>query len=134
MTGRSSARTRKAQIQALDRSQPILPLAPGVAERRTHDYRRHGITSLFAPFNVATGSVIEETHRRHRSSEFKAFLERIDQEVPAQLDVHPVLDNYGTHKTPLIKRWLVRHPRLHLHHTPTYSLDQSGRALVRCAH
>jgi transposase len=111
----------KAQIQALDRTQPILPLAPGVAERRTHDYRRHGITSLFAAFNVATGSVIGETHRRHRSTEFKAFLERIEQEVPAQLDVHLVLDNYGTHKTPLIKRWLVRHPRFHVHYTPTYS-------------
>ena len=111
----------KAQIQALDRTQPILPLAPGVAERRTHDYRRHGITSLFAAFNVATGEVIGETHRRHRSTEFKSFLERIDKEVPAELDVHLILDNYGTHKTPLIKSWLVRHPRFHVHYTPTYS-------------
>ena len=111
----------KAQIQALDRTQPILPLAPGVAERRTHDYRRHGITSLFAAFNIADGSVIGETHRRHRSIEFKSFLDRIDREVPADLDVHLVLDNYGTHKTDLIKRWLARHPRYHVHFTPTYS-------------
>jgi len=111
----------KAQIQALDRTQPILPLAPGLAERRTHDYRRHGITSLFAAFNVATGSVIGETHRRHRSTEFKSFLERIDKEVPAELDVHLVLDNYGTHKTDLIKNWLLRHPRFQVHYTPTYS-------------
>ncbi len=111
----------KAQIQALDRTQPILPLAPGVAERRTYDYRRHGITSLFAAFNVATGEVIGETHRRHRSTEFKSFLDRIDKEVPAELDVHLILDSYGTHKTPLIKGWLVRHPRFHVHYTPTYS-------------
>lgn len=111
----------KAQIQALDRTQPILPMAPGIAERRTHDYRRHGITSLFAAFNVATGEVIGETHRRHRSTEFKSFLERIEKEVPAELDVHLILDNYGTHKTPLIKDWLVRHPRFHVHYTPTYS-------------
>ncbi|MGH7775896.1 MAG: IS630 family transposase [Acidimicrobiales bacterium] len=111
----------KAQIQALDRTQPVLPLAPGMAERRTHDYRRHGITSLFAAFNVATGSVIGETHRRHRSTEFKSFLERIEKEVPADLDVHLVFDNYGTHKTDLIKRWLLRHPRFQVHYTPTYS-------------
>jgi len=111
----------KAQIQALDRTQPILPMAPGVAERRTHDYRRHGITSLFAAFDIATGEVIGETHRRHRSTEFKGFLDRIDKEVPAELDVHLILDNYGTHKSPLIQRWLVRHPRFHTHYTPTYS-------------
>src|SRR5215831_10760147 len=111
----------KAQIQALDRTQPILPLAPGVAERRTRDYRRHGITSLFAAFNVTTGQVIGEIHRRHRSPEFKRFLERIDKEVPAELDVHLILDNYGTHKTALIRGWLVRHPRFHVHYTPTYS-------------
>jgi transposase len=111
----------KAQIQALDRTQPILPLAPGMPERRTHDYRRHGVTSLFAAFNVTTGEVIGETHRQHRSTEFKGFLDRIDREVPAELDVHLVLDNYGTHKTPLIQRWLVRHPRFHVHYTPTYS-------------
>jgi transposase len=96
-------------------------VAPGLAERRTHDYRRHGITSLFAAFNVATGEIIGETHRRHRSAEFKRFLERIDKEVPAELDVHLVLDNYGTHKTPPVRSWLVRHPRFHVHYTPTYS-------------
>jgi len=111
----------KAQIQALDRTQPILPLAPGLPERRTHDYRRHGITSLFAAFDIATGEVIGETHREHRSVEFKSFLRRIDKAVPDELDVHLVLDNYGTHKTPLIKSWLLRHPRFHVHYTPTYS-------------
>ncbi|MHB8688603.1 MAG: IS630 family transposase [Candidatus Dormibacteraceae bacterium] len=111
----------KAQIQALDRTQPILPMAPGLPERRTHDYRRHGITSLFAAFDIATGKVIGETHREHRSVEFKTFLNRIDKEVPDELDVHLVLDNYGTHKTPLIKSWLLRHPRFHVHYTPPYS-------------
>ena len=111
----------KAQIQALDRTQPILPLRPGIAERRTHDYRRHGTTSLFAALDVKSGTVIGELHRRHRSIEFKSFLERIDREVPADLAIHLVLDNYGTHKTPLIQRWLARHPRFHLHFTPTYS-------------
>src|SRR5207248_2901411 len=96
----------KSQIQALDRTQPILPLAPGLAQRRTHDYRRYGTTSLFAALDVATGKVIGQTHRRHRSTEFKGFLDRIEQEVPAELDVHLVLDNYGTHKTELIRRWL----------------------------
>src|SRR5215831_13104472 len=110
----------KSQIQALDRTQPILPLAPGMAERRTHDYRRYGTTSLFAALDIATGRVIGETHRRHRSTEFKSFLERLDQEVPADLDVHLVLDNYGTHKTALIRRWLLRHPRFKFHYTPTY--------------
>ncbi len=111
----------KAQIQALDRTQPVLPMMPGMPERRTHDYRRHGITSLFAAFDVATGNVIGEIHRRHRSSEFKTFLERINKEVPDDLDIHLVLDNYGTHKSPLITAWLVRHPRFHVHYTPTYS-------------
>lgn len=111
----------KSQIQALDRTQPILPLRAGTPERRTHDYARHGTTSLFAALDVATGKVIGEVHRRHRSTEFRNFLDRIDREVPAELDVHLVLDNYGTHKTPLIHRWLLRHPRFHLHFTPTYS-------------
>ncbi len=111
----------KSQIQALDRTQPILPLAAGVAERRTHDYRRHGTTSLFAALDVATGKVIGETHRRHRSAEFKSFLDRIEEEVPADLDVHLILDNYGTHKTDLIRRWLLRHSRFQVHYTPTYS-------------
>lgn len=111
----------KAQIQALDRTQPILPLAPGVAERRTHDYRRHGTTSLFAALNVATGQVIGQLHRRHRSDEFLSFLRRIETEVPADLDVHLIMDNYGTHKTQQIRDWLARHPRFHIHFTPTYS-------------
>lgn len=111
----------KSQIQALDRTQPILPLAAGIAERRTHDYRRHGTTSLFAALDIATGTVIGETHRRHRSTEFKGFLDRIEQEVPTDLDIHLVLDNYGTHKTELIRRWLLRHPRFKVHYTPTYS-------------
>jgi transposase len=111
----------KAQIQALDRTQPILPLAPGRAERRTHDYRRHGTTSLFAALNVATGEVIGQLHRRHRSAEFLKFLQRIETEVPADLDVHLILDNYGTHKTPKIRNWLAGRPGFHLHFTPTYS-------------
>jgi transposase len=111
----------KSQIQALDRTQPIFPLAPGVPERRTHDYRRHGTTSLFAALDVATGKVIGEVHRRHRSTEFKSFLDRLEQEVPAELEVHVILDNYGTHKTPLIRDWLLRHSRFQVHYTPTYS-------------
>ena len=111
----------KSQIQALERTQPSLPMRPGQPERRTHDYTRHGTTSLFAALDVATGKVIGELHRRHRSTEFRKFLERIDDQVPAELEVHLILDNYGTHKTPLIHRWLLRHPRFHLHFTPTYS-------------
>jgi transposase len=109
----------KSQIQALDRSQPLLPMRPGQAERRTHDYQRHGTTSLFAALDIATGRVIGQLHRRHRSVEFRKFLETIEANVPAELDVHLILDNYGTHKTPRIQRWLVRHPRFHLHFTPT---------------
>jgi transposase len=111
----------KAQIQALDRTQPIFPLQPGRPERRTHDYTRHGTTSLFAALDVASGKVIGQLHRRHRAVEFRQFLQRIDQEVPAELDIHLILDNYSTHKTPTIRRWLVGHPRFHLHFTPTYS-------------
>ncbi len=111
----------KSQIQALDRSQPVLPMMPGMPERRTHDYARHGITSLFAAFNVADGTVIGELHRQHRATEFKKFLTTIDQTVPAELDVHLICDNYGTHKTPAIKAWLARHPRFHMHFTPTGS-------------
>ncbi len=111
----------KSQIQALDRTQPILPLAPGMPVRRTHDYRRHGVTSLFAALDVASGKVIGETHRRHRAIEFKSFLDRIEREVPPELDVHVVLDNSSTHKTPLIRRWLARHTRFRVHFTPTYS-------------
>lgn len=111
----------KAQIQALDRTQPILPMRPGIAQRQTHDYLRHGTTSLFAALDVQSGTVIGELHRRHRSVEWKRFLERVEREVPAELDIHLILDNYSTHKTPLIRRWLARHPRFQLHFTPTYS-------------
>jgi transposase len=109
----------KSQIQALDRSAPILPLQPGLPERRTHDYRRHGTTSLFAALDVATGNVIGECHRRHRSQEFLQFLKTIDANVPSELDLHLILDNYGTHKTPRVRRWLAAHPRVHVHFTPT---------------
>jgi hypothetical protein len=111
----------KSQIQALDRSQPVLPMMPGMPERRTHDYQRHGVTSLFAAFNIADGTVISELHRQHRASEFKKFLTTIDKTVPEGLDIHIVCDNYATHKTPAIKAWLGRHPRVHLHFTPTGS-------------
>jgi transposase len=111
----------KSQIQALDRSQPVLPMMPGMPERRTHDYLRHGITSLFAAFNIADGTVISALHRRHRAIEFKKFLATIDKAVPAGLDVHLVCDNYATHNTAEIKTWLGRHPRFHVHFTPTGS-------------
>ena len=111
----------KAQIQALDRTQPLLPMRPGQIERRTHDYERHGTTSLFAALEVASGRVIGECHRRHRAVEFRQFLDTVEAATPAELDVHLILDNYGTHKTPLIQRWLVRHPRYHWHFTPTGS-------------
>jgi transposase len=111
----------KSQMQALDRSQPVLPMMPGMPERRTHDYLRHGTTSLFAAFNIADGTVIGELHRRHRASEYKKFLVTIDKAVPAQLDVHLVCDNLSTHKTPAILEWLARHPRFHVHFTPTGS-------------
>lgn len=111
----------KTQIQALDRKQPILPMLPAQPERRTHDYRRHGTTTLFAALDIATGKVIGSLHRRHRAIEFKKFLNRIHDEVPEHLDVHVVMDNYSTHKAPAIQRWLARHPRFHFHFTPTYS-------------
>src|SRR5215831_15516596 len=109
----------KAQIQALDRSQPLLPMRPGQVERRTHDYKRHGTTSLFAALDVKTGTVVGECHRRHRSIEFRKFLDTIETAVPVDLDVHLILDNYGTHQTALIRRWLAKRPRFHLHFTPT---------------
>ena len=109
----------KSQIQALERSQPELPMRAGVPRRQTHDYRRNGTTSLFVALNAATGEVIGKCYRRHRSVEFKKFLRMIDQAVPAELDVHLVLDNYGTHKTAMIHNWLARRPRYHLHFTPT---------------
>jgi transposase len=109
----------KSQIQALDRTQPLLPMRPGQIERRTHDYMRHGTTSLFAALEVKTGEVLGQCQRRHRSEEFRTFLRHIDANVPDRLNVHLIMDNYGTHKTPSIRRWLVRHPRFHVHFTPT---------------
>src|SRR5881296_4492912 len=109
----------KSQIQALDRTQPLLPMRPGQVERRTHDYVRHGTTSLFAALDVKTGEVIGRCHRRHRAVEFRKFLDAIEAAVPADRAVHLVLDNYATHKTPLIRRWLAQRPRYHVHFTPT---------------
>jgi len=111
----------KSQVQALDRTQPLLPLGPGQAERHTHDYERHGTTSLFAALDVATGSVIGKCYRRHRQQEFVRFLEEIAAAIPPEdgVTIHLVMDNYGTHKTPRVKRWLQRHPRYVVHFTPT---------------
>jgi transposase len=111
----------KSGIQALDRSQPVLPMMPGMPERRTHDYARHGVTSLFAAFNIADGTVISDLHRRHRAVEFLRFLRKIDKTVPAGLDVHLVCGNLATHKTPEVQQWLARRPRFHVHFTPTGS-------------
>jgi len=108
----------KSQIQALDRTQPLLPMRPGQPERRTHDYVRHGTTSLFAALEVVSGKIIGQCHRRHRAVEFRRFLDTIEAAVPADLDVHLILDNYATHKTPAIRRWLAKRPRFHLHFTP----------------
>ena len=109
----------KSQIQALDRTQPLLPMRPGQVERRSHDYKRHGTTSLFAALDAKTGTVIGECHRRHRSVEFRKFLDTIEQHVPAAFEVHLILDNYGTHKTTTIRNWLAKRPRFHVHFTPT---------------
>jgi transposase len=111
----------KSQMQALDRSQPVLPMMPGMPERRTHDYARHGVSSLFAAFNIADGTVISQIHRRHRAVEFKKFLIAIDKAVPTDLDVHLVCDNLATHKTQAVNDWLAKHPRFHIHFTPTGS-------------
>ena len=111
----------KSQVQALGRSQPAFPMMPGMPEKRTHDYVRNGTTSLFAAFNIDDGTVISSLHRRHRSIEFKKFLTKIDAEVPADLAVHLICDNYSTHKTPAVKTWLQAHPRFQIHFTPTYS-------------
>jgi transposase len=111
----------KSQVQALDRSQPLLPMTLGRAEKRTHTYRRHGTTALFAALDVATGKIIGQCRRRHRASEFLKFLNQLDEQVPARLDVHVILDNLSTHKTPAVQRWFLRHPRFHVHFTPTYS-------------
>jgi transposase len=109
----------KSQIQALDRSQPMLPMRPGQVARRSHDYTRHGTTSLFAALDIATGHVIGKCYGRHRAAEFRKFLDEIEAAVPRGLDVHLVMDNYATHKTPLIRKWLAKRPRWHLHLTPT---------------
>lgn len=134
----------KSQIQALDRTQPLLPMRPGQVERRTHDYVRHGTTSLFAALDIKTGNVIGQCHSRHRAKEFRKFLDTVDAAVPKELDVHLVLDNYGTHKTALIRRWLLKRPRFHFHFTPTsaswinlverWFADLTQRQLRRGAH
>ena len=124
----------KSQIQALDRSAPVLPLMPGVPERRTHDYVRYGTTNLYAALNLASGQVISDMTPRHRAEEFRRFLNQIDAAVPEGLDVHVVLDNSSTHKTPSIQRWLVRHPRFTFPlHSDLQFLAQPRRALVRGA-
>lgn len=111
----------KSQIQALDQSQPMLPMRPGQPARRSHDYKRHGTTSLFAALDIATGRVIGKCYPRHRAVEFRKFLDEIEAAVPADLDVHMVIDNYATHKAPPIRNWLARRPRWHVHLTPTSS-------------
>lgn len=110
----------KPQIQALDRTQPLLPLQPGQVERRTHDYKRHGTTTLFAALNAKTSEVITQFHHRHRAPQFREFLDLIDAQVPRRLDVHIIMDNYSTHKTALIRNWFAKRPRFHVHFTPTY--------------
>ena len=110
----------KSQIQALDRTQPVLPMRPGQIERRTHDYRRHGTTTLFAALNVKTSELITQFHQRHRSAQFREFLDLIEAHVPRRLDVHIIMDNYSTHKTALIRTWFAKRPRFHVHFTPTY--------------
>ena len=111
----------KSQVQALDRSAPVLPMMPGVPERATQDYLRLGVTSLFAALDVGGGQVISSLHRRHRSTEFRKVLNKIDKQVPADLEVHLIADNYATHKTDIIQNWLARHPRFHMHFVPTRS-------------
>jgi transposase len=110
----------KSQIQALDRTQPMLPMRPGQLERRTHDYKRNGTTSLFAALELKTNRVIGQLHRRHRSQEFRSFLDMVEANVPTDLDIHIVMDNYGTHKTATIRNWFAKRPRFHMHFTPTY--------------
>ena len=134
----------KSQIQALDRSAPTLPILPGTPARRAHDYVRHGTASLFAALEVASGQVISQVHRRHRHQELLQFLKQLDASVPGGLELHLVCDNYATHKTPAIKTWLLRHPRYHLHFTPTsaswlnlverWFAELTNRKLRRSAH
>ncbi len=123
----------KSQIQALDRSQPMLPMRPGQAARRTHDYKRHGVTSLFAALDIATGKVIGQCFPRHRADEFRKFLDEIEANVPSDLEIHLVMDNYATHKTPLIRAWFAKRPRWHVHLTPTSSswLNQVERFFAK---
>ena len=109
----------KSQIQALDRTQPLLPMRPGQVERRSHDYKRHGTTSLFAALDVATGRVIGKCFARHRAAEFRRFLDEVEAHVPSDVEVHLVMDNYATHKAPTVRNWLVKRPHWHVHHTPT---------------
>ena len=111
----------KSQIQALDRTQPLLPLRPGIPARQTHDYKRHGTTTLFAALNMLDGKVIGQCLPRHRAKEFVKFLKQIDAQTPADLDLHLIVDNYSTHKSPVVKRWLAKHKRFHLHFIPTSS-------------
>jgi len=111
----------KPQIQALDRTQPLLPMQPGQIERRTYDYTRHGTTTLFAALNAKTSEVITQFHHRHRSAQFREFLDLIEARVPRGLDIHIIMDNYSTHKTPLIRNWFAKRPRFHVHFTPTYA-------------
>jgi transposase len=123
----------KSQVQALDRTRPLLPMRPGIPARQTHDYIRHGTTSLFAALNVATGKVIGQCHRRHRHRELLRFLDRLDADLPPEGEVHIIMDNYGTHKVPKVTRWFVRHPRYHVHFTPTSAswLNQVERFFAR---
>ena len=134
----------KSQIQALDRTAPILPIMPTTPARMTHDYIRHGTSTLFAAFDVASGSVIAEQYPRHRHQEFLRFLKAVDTAVPGEFDLHLVLDNYATHKTAEVRKWLLRHPRFHLHFTPTsaswlnlverWFAELTNRKLRRSAH
>ena len=123
----------KTQVQALERSQPVLPMRPGRPERRTHDYYRRGTLSLFAALEVATGRVISATKPKRRSAEFLSFLRQVEKEVPAGLDIHAVLDNYATHKTDTVESWLRKHPRWHMHFIPTHSswLNQVERFFAK---
>ena len=109
----------KSQIQALDRTQPLLPLRPGQAERRTHDYKRHGTTSLFAALDVKAGTIIGKCLPRHRALEFRRFLDTVEQNVPKDLDIHVVMDNASSHKTKAVRDWFARRPHWHVHYTPT---------------
>ncbi|MBW3085929.1 hypothetical protein KEM60_02140 [Austwickia sp. TVS 96-490-7B] len=125
----------KSQVQALDRTVPILPMMPGTPARATHDYVRHGTTTVFAAMDVLTGAVIARNYRRHRSAEFLRFLKEVDKATPTDLELHLVLDNYATHKTPAVKAWLLKHPRVVLHFTPTSPvLAGPGRTMVHRTH